>query len=343
MSTGQDGFLSRPKAEWTPTRDAYLVELLIEQHKSGRTAYNEFKNEVIKFVTWEFNKKFSLNLEENQIKNRYNVMKKDYGVVKTLLSHNKFVWDEARHMVVADDQVWDNYIMASNYARCEARPFRRKSFPLYKQMSIIFEGEALTESLYDVSGVAFCIPIHGLLNAGERGTPKGQFLCGAMATAEEGNSNTETVRSSEPCNLPTQVIDGTLDSDSIVRINDMPTKKHKFINPAESIRKKRAHLKIGETIENTLYEVFTAAKSKAKQRNAPNSTTMYKNCLEELQKLEELDDDEFAKAVNALKDDKNAIAFMTIKGPRRLIWLRSLWHSNHISHGTRHSSVTWGP
>lgn len=107
----------------------------------------------------------------------------------------------------------------------------------------------------------------------------------------------------------------------------MQTKKHKFINPAESIRKKRAHLKIGETIENALFEVFTAAKAKAKQRNASNSTTVYKNCLEELQKLEDLDDNEFAKAVNALKDDKNAIAFMTIKGPRRLTWLRSLWHS----------------
>ncbi|TKY67679.1 hypothetical protein E2542_SST10574 [Spatholobus suberectus] len=159
---------------------------------------------------------------------------------------------------------------------------------------------------------------------GERVIPKGQFPSGAMATAEEGNSNTETVRSSEPCNLPTQVIDGTLDSDSIIRINDVLTKKHKFINPSESIRKKRTHLKIGETLEHTLYEVFTAAKSKAKQRNASNSTTMYKNCLEELQKLEELDDNEFAKAVNALKDDKNAIAFMTIKGPRRLTWLRRI-------------------
>ncbi|XP_057456572.1 L10-interacting MYB domain-containing protein-like [Lotus japonicus] len=293
MSAGQDGGLSRPKAEWTPTRDAYMVELLIEQHKSGRTAYNEFKNEVIKSVTWDFNKKFGLNLEENQIKNRYNVMKKDYGVVKTLLSHKEFAWDETRRMVVADDKVWENYIMV----RCEARPFRRKSFPLYNQMSIIFEGE--------------------------RGIPKSQFPNGAMVIAEEVNSYTETVRSSKPCNIPTQVMDGTLDSDSIIRIN----KKHKYMNPAESIHKKRAHLKIGETIENALYEVFTAAKSNAKQRNASKSTSMYKNCLDELQKLEELDDDnEFAKAVNALKDDKNAIAFMTIKGPRRLTWLRSLWH-----------------
>ncbi|KAF7841168.1 uncharacterized protein G2W53_003466 [Senna tora] len=311
MSGGQDGFLSRPKAEWTPTRDAYLVELLIEQHNSGRTAYNEFKNEVIKCVTRDFNRKFSLKLEENQIKNRYNVMKKDYGVVKILLSHKGFGWDETRQMVVADDQIWDNYIPI----RCEARPFRRKSFPLYKQMSILFEGE--------------------------RGIPKCQFLSGAMATAEEGNSNTETIRSSEPCNVPAQVIlDGTLNSDSdsdsdsmIIRINDdMKTKKkRKSANPAYSNDKKRAYHRIGETIESALYEVFLAAKSRAKQKkkngaSSDGTTRLYQKCLEELQKLEELDDNEFAKGVNALKDDKNAIAFMTIKGHRRLTWLRSLWH-----------------
>ncbi|KAK7279325.1 hypothetical protein RJT34_24373 [Clitoria ternatea] len=119
---------------------------------------------------------------------------------------------------------------------------------------------------------------------GEIGIQRGQFPSGAMATVEEErNNNTEIVRSSKPCNLLTQVIDGTLDSDSIISINDMLAKKHRFINPAESIPKKRAYLKIGETIENTLYEVFTAAKSKAKQRNASsNSKTMYKNYLEEL-------------------------------------------------------------
>lgn len=115
MSAGLDGVLGRPKAEWTPSRDAYLVELFIEQHNLGRTAYNEYKNEVIRSVTRDFNKKFGMNLEENQIKNRYNVMKKDYGVVKALLSNTGFGWDETRQMVVADDKVWDSYITVCRY------------------------------------------------------------------------------------------------------------------------------------------------------------------------------------------------------------------------------------
>lgn len=115
MAVAQDGLLGRPKAEWTPSRDAYLVELFIDQQNKGRTAYNEFKNDVIRSVTRDFNKKFGMCLEENQIKNRYNVMKKDYGVVKTLLSHTGFGWDETRQMVVADDKFWDNYIAVHNY------------------------------------------------------------------------------------------------------------------------------------------------------------------------------------------------------------------------------------
>lgn len=162
--------------------------------------------------------------------------------------------------------------------------------------------------------------------AGERATGK-YVPSGVPLVTEEGHSNTETVRSSEPTNVPTQIVDGTIDSDSIIRINDTLPKKRKSVGPAASGRKKKAYYNISETIENALYEMFSAATFKAAQRNSLNEKTLYQKCLEDLQKLEELDDIEFANAVNVLKDDKNAIAFMTIKGPRRLIWLRSLWQA----------------
>lgn len=159
---------------------------------------------------------------------------------------------------------------------------------------------------------------------GERTTSK--FIPnGVPMITEEGNSNTETVRSSEPTNLPTQAVEGTLDSDSIIRIGDKQPKKRKSVPPRASAHKKRVCYDAGETIENAIYEMFSAVKLKALERHSSNERSLYQKCLEELQQLEELDDAEFTKSVNVLKDDKNAIAFMTIKGPRRLIWLRSLW------------------
>lgn len=160
---------------------------------------------------------------------------------------------------------------------------------------------------------------------GERVAGKFQLPNGVPVEIEEGNSNTETVQSSEPANLPTHLVDGTLDSDSTVRVNDRHLKKRKSIGPSASGHKKRACENIGETLENALYEMFSAFTFKAIQRNASNEKAMYQKCLEELQKLDEFGDTEFVKAVNVLRDDKNAIAFMTIKGPRRLMWLRSLW------------------
>jgi hypothetical protein len=189
------------------------------------------------------------------------------------------------------------------------------------------------QSFLKVTSLSFLTSILRILSivdrsgAGERANGKYQFPSGVPVKTEEENSNTETVRSSEPTNLPTQVVDGALDSDSIIGTNDIQHKKRKYFSPTASSRKKRACFayKVGETIENVLYEIFSAAKLNAMQRNASSETTLYQKCLEDLQQLEELDDTEFTKAVNVLRDDKNAIAFMTIKGPRRLTWLRSLW------------------
>ncbi|XP_058100558.1 NAC domain containing protein 50-like [Magnolia sinica] len=48
----------------------------------------------------------------------------------------------------------------------------------------------------------------------------------------------------------------------------------------------------------------------------------YATCLEELQQLEGLDDVDLVQAVEVLKDLKNAVAFMTLRGTLRLNWLR---------------------
>ncbi|OMO98195.1 hypothetical protein COLO4_14074 [Corchorus olitorius] len=109
--------------------------------------------------------------------------------------------------------------------------------------------------------------------------------------------------------------------------NDEKPKKRKRVAPSSSACEKRACYKAVEGTQNSLDEMSSEVKVKTTEKESLNDMTLYQKCLEELQDLEGLDDAEFAKAVNALKDDKNAIAFTTIKGPRRLVWLRSLWQA----------------
>ncbi|KAK2985217.1 hypothetical protein RJ640_010506 [Escallonia rubra] len=67
---------------------------------------------------------------------------------------------------------------------------------------------------------------------------------------------------------------------------------------------------------------MASKKMRAVRKVEGNRLALYKNCIEDLLKLNNLNQTEFLKAVRALKDDKNAIAFMTMKGHPRLAFLR---------------------
>lgn len=107
-------------------------------------------------------------------------------------------------------------------------------------------------------------------------------------------------------------------------VNEPQCKKKNSNSVATSGYDRTPQVEAEDSIENALEESPSAARSKGKQENLNDAKAIYQMCLEELQRIDELDDSEFSKAVRALKDDKNAIAFMTIRGPRRLIWLRSI-------------------
>lgn len=131
MSLSQYGLVGLRKS-WVSSHDECLLELLIEQQKCGKTTCNLFKYEVYKTVTQKLNQKFGTNVDENQIKLRYNAMKKDHSVIKTLLGQPGFHWDGKKQMVVADDKVWENYI-----ALRIMLPSNIITFILYRCLTII--------------------------------------------------------------------------------------------------------------------------------------------------------------------------------------------------------------
>ena len=107
MSTSQDTTQKRRgKAEWMPSRDAFLVDLLIDQFNSSKGNQNGFTTEQFKAVTHSFKEKFNLDMEEAHIRNRHSVLKKDYGIVKSILNSSiGFGWDDVQKMVTASDDV----------------------------------------------------------------------------------------------------------------------------------------------------------------------------------------------------------------------------------------------
>ncbi|KAJ8620250.1 hypothetical protein MRB53_028779 [Persea americana] len=63
-------------------------------------------------------------------------LKARYRIVKALREQSGFGWDDLMQICIADEDVWNRYIQAHP----EAKAYRRTSFPLYDNLSIIYDG-----------------------------------------------------------------------------------------------------------------------------------------------------------------------------------------------------------
>uniref|UniRef100_A0A2N9GU18 Myb/SANT-like domain-containing protein n=1 Tax=Fagus sylvatica TaxID=28930 RepID=A0A2N9GU18_FAGSY len=93
------------RANWTPSQDQYFIDLLLDHVRFKR-------------------------------------FRKQYNEIKMLVEQSGFKWDETRHMVTADDNVWAEFIKAHH----NFRMFRNKVMPYYSDMCIICGNEATMEN-----------------------------------------------------------------------------------------------------------------------------------------------------------------------------------------------------
>jgi predicted nucleic acid-binding protein len=154
---------NKHKADWTLSKDAYLVEQLKAQQDAGKRSDTGWKKEAWKGVINAFNAHFDLENNINQLKSRTNQLKKQYKTMKKLREQSGFGWDDLLHVVTADDDVWDQYLMVSQVKQriilkdivinCstvlhlqvnpDAKQFRKSGLPLYDNFAEIFDGKQL--------------------------------------------------------------------------------------------------------------------------------------------------------------------------------------------------------
>ena len=100
---------------WTEEMDRCLGKILVEQVRNGHKIDNNLQREAYDRAVLALNEKFGPNLSKEHIRNRLRTWKKQYGILKELLSNPGFKWDEMRKMIVANDSVWDYYVKVCNF------------------------------------------------------------------------------------------------------------------------------------------------------------------------------------------------------------------------------------
>ncbi|XP_057492286.1 L10-interacting MYB domain-containing protein-like [Actinidia eriantha] len=121
------------RAKWTMPLTKILVDLMVDQVHKGNRQNHSFGKKAWKSISDDFHKKTGLKWEE-QLKNRYAVLRRQYSIVKLLLDQSDFKWDETTGTIMAADEVWDRFIMEHP----DAEPMRSAGCPIYKQLCTIF-------------------------------------------------------------------------------------------------------------------------------------------------------------------------------------------------------------
>ncbi|XP_059625005.1 L10-interacting MYB domain-containing protein-like [Cornus florida] len=120
---------------WTEEMDRCLSKILVEEVQKGHKVNNIIQTEAYITAVSALNEIFGPDVTKDHIKNRLKTWKKQYGVLKELLSHNGFRWDETEKMVIGDDSVWNDYIKTHP----DAKFLRARSIENYDELRLILD------------------------------------------------------------------------------------------------------------------------------------------------------------------------------------------------------------
>ncbi|XP_042513172.1 uncharacterized protein At2g29880-like [Macadamia integrifolia] len=284
-------------ARWTTTYDVALANALVQQILQGKTTKNGFSKKTWSLIRTGFNRKTGCNYTHRQIRNRKGALKMQYKVVKQLLGHPGFKWDETQHMVTAEDAVWDDYLKANP----DAEKFRMLRFPAYDQFSII----------------------SGDVGAKLRLGKSTQHPSLEVRTPDDTQQSAqEQVDTDEPALAMVAVRDKdsaclARDPDSVQRCN-----KRQLMTPSGSGHQRRRESSSSDLAE-AFFEFADALRCKTHASVPTGDPYAIGKCIKELESIKGVTDEDVFGAIDVFRDSLLREAFMTMQPQRRLRWIRT--------------------
>ncbi|KAL3630113.1 hypothetical protein CASFOL_023097 [Castilleja foliolosa] len=125
---------NQSRAKWTSELTKTLVDLMVDQIHKGNISNKSFSKKGWEFICEDFRIQTGYWWDNEQLKSRYVVLRKQYVNVSLLLDHPDFQWDETTGSVTATDEAWDGYIKEHP----DAETMRSIGCPIYHQLRTIF-------------------------------------------------------------------------------------------------------------------------------------------------------------------------------------------------------------
>ncbi|XP_022159440.1 uncharacterized protein LOC111025861 isoform X3 [Momordica charantia] len=145
--TSQTNFSSdRLRTNWTPAMEQYFIDLMLDQVHKGNRMGHTFNKQAWNDMLMMFNAKFGSLYDINILKSRYTNLWKQFNDIRNLLEHEGFSWDNARQMVIAENNIWDSFIRAHP----DVQSYRNRSLINFNDLCLIY-AHTTADGRYSIS------------------------------------------------------------------------------------------------------------------------------------------------------------------------------------------------
>nr|TKW33017.1 hypothetical protein SEVIR_2G205000v2 [Setaria viridis] len=140
-----------PRADWNPTLEKSLVEILHEYKDGGYRSDNGWNTEGWNKMVKEFHlRNKSISYTKAQIQDRECQFKRDYKMLKAARMQSGSKWNEQRNMVEGSAAVWENLMVT--FPKIKKFQNNKASFPLFDALGELYDGH-LAEGTYNFTSI----------------------------------------------------------------------------------------------------------------------------------------------------------------------------------------------
>ncbi|KAK9157528.1 hypothetical protein Scep_004102 [Stephania cephalantha] len=97
---------------WTREMDDFMLQTLAEQVRLGNKGDKGFKDQAYDAVVKALANEIDVEVCGKHIENRLKTIRTEYNMFITLREQSGFVWDSSKAMIVAPDDLWNDFIKA---------------------------------------------------------------------------------------------------------------------------------------------------------------------------------------------------------------------------------------
>ncbi|KAL5557526.1 hypothetical protein UlMin_039762 [Ulmus minor] len=277
---------------------------MIEQVHRGNRQNNSFGKKAWKHMRDEFYKKTGLNWDKEQLKNRYAVLRRQYGIVNSLLSHNDFAWNETTRTIVASREAWAEYIRAHP----DAESIKTGGCPTYRELCIIFS-ESPTNGRHEQSSVL----------VGGTTTPSSFVPPEPLCILQEESSESEEAED--------------VDERDRVQPTTPSTTGVQPSTPSTSGVRKRGRKGVDDAIADAILQMAAASKLRTTVIQQCKARYSITNCIKVLDEMRGVDEQLYFAALDLFNKPVAREMFLSLKVDKRLTWLRGKCMLNPVFQG----------